>query len=192
MKIEELYAAVQEQFDQHHHIAHGVDHVRRVARTAHYIANQENYEFPLEAEIAGLLHDIGRTIQEEEKDHGPAGVVPARQLLDHYTNYDDTVKERILNAIRDHSNFATEAPLSQIVQDADRIDGLGAIGLMRAYTSCAQLPAFDPENIIPTKGIRGTNIHDQLAFQLEWVDMMSTKTGRAIAEKRALVMRNFL
>lgn len=189
---QELYKAVQEYFDRRHHIAHGMDHVIRVAKLARHIAEKEDYSDPQEAEIAGLLHDIGRTVQEEEKGHGPAGVPPAKELLDRYTSYDDEVKTRILNAIRDHSAFKAEGRLTHIVQDADKLDGLGAIGLMRAYTSQAYLPAYDPENIIPTKGLRNTNIHDQIAFQLEWLDMMVTPTGNAIAQKRGATMKAFL
>ena len=189
---EELYKVVQEHFDQRAHIAHGMDHVTRVAQLARHIAEKENYPDPQEAEIAGLLHDIGRTVQEEEKGHGPAGVPLARELLDRYTTYNDEVKTRILNAIRDHSGVETEGELTHIVQDADKLDGLGAVGIMRAYTSKAHLPAYDPENIVPTKGMRDTNIHDQIAFQLEWLDMMATPTGHTIAQKRGATIKAFL
>lgn len=190
--IEELYAVVKEHFDRGAHIAHGMDHVTRVARLARHIAEKEGYHDPQEAEVAGLLHDIGRTVQEEEKGHGPAGVPLAGELLDKYTTYDDESKQRILDAIRDHSAFQADGDLTHIVQDADKLDGLGAVGLMRAYTSKAQLPAYDASNIVPTKGERDTNIHDQIAFQLEWLDMMVTETGRAISQKRGLTMKNFL
>lgn len=40
--------------------------------------------------------------------------------------------------------------------------------------------------------MRDTNIHDQIAFQLEWLEMMATDTGHAIAQKRGLVMKEFL
>lgn len=189
---EKLYAIVKEHFDKNHHIAHGFDHVERVARLARHIAEQESYHDPQEAEVAGLLHDIGRTVQVEEKGHGPAGVPLSGELLDAFTTYNDDAKKRILDAIRDHSGFQTEGELTHIVQDADKLDGLGAIGLMRAYTSKAYLPAYDPENITPTKGERETNIHDQIAFQLEWLDMMATETGQAISQKRGQVMKDFL
>lgn len=149
---QELYIEVKEHFGRKHHVAHGMDHVTRVAQLARYIAEQENYTDPQEAEIAGLLHDIGRTVQEEEKGHGPAGVPLAAELLDKYTTYDNEIKERILNAVRDHSGFQTEGELTHIVQDADKLDGLGAIGIMRAYTSKAHLPAYDADNVVPTSG----------------------------------------
>lgn len=190
--IQSLKQAVQTQFDKGSHIAHGADHVFRVARIARYIAEQEGYSDPEAAEIAGLLHDIGRTVQKEEKDHGPAGVPMASEMLNQYTDYDDKTKQQILSAIRDHSAFKAQGELTHILQDADKLDGLGAIGIMRTYTSKYFLPAYDPVDIAPAQGARDTTIHAQMAFQLEWLDMMETKTGRALALKRGKTMRDFL
>lgn len=187
-----LKQAVQTQFEKRAHIAHRADHAFRVAHIAKYIATQENYSDPEVAEVAGLLHDMGRTVKEEEKDHGPAGVPMASEMLDQFTDYDNEIKQQILDAIRDHSAFKAEGVLTHILQDADKLDGLGAVGLMRAYTSKYSLPAYDPDDIAPSKGERNTTIHGQIAFQLEWVDMMETATGRALALKRGEVMRDFL
>lgn len=187
-----LKQAVQAQFDKRSHIAHGADHAFRVAQIAKHIAVQENYSDPEVAEVAGLLHDIGRTVQEEEKNHGPAGVPMASGMLDRFTDYDNETRQQILDAIRDHSAFKAEGELTHILQDADKLDGLGAVGLMRAYTSKYFLPAYDSADITPVKGERNTTIHAQIAFQLEWVDMMETKTGRALAQERGEVMRDFL
>jgi len=178
-------------FQKGSHTAHDEKHALRVAALARYIAEREHYDTH-EAEVAGLLHDMGRTVQKEEKDHGPAGVPLARTLLDKYTDFDDTTKKRILSAIHDHSQLKTEGKLTHIVQDADMLDGMGAIGLMRAYTSKAHLPDYDPSNIAPTKGQRNTNIHDQIAFQMEWLEFMHTPTGRQLAQKRYDFMRGFL
>jgi len=168
-----------------------MDHAERVAGLALHIAEQESHD-PVEAQVAGLLHDMGRTVQEEEKGHGPAGVPLAGELLDRHTDYDGKSRERILAAVRDHSGLHTTGRLTHIVQDADMLDGLGAAGLMRAYTSKAHLPAYDPANIIPTVGARDTTIHDQIAFQLEWLDMMHTDTGREMAQRRGAFMLDFL
>jgi HD superfamily phosphodiesterase len=191
INIDGLYSEVAEHFAQRQHIAHGMDHAERVASLALHIATNESYD-PLEAQVAGLLHDMGRTVQEEEKGHGPAGVPLSGQLLDKYTDYDGDARDRILAAVRDHSGLNTAGRLTHIVQDADMLDGLGAIGVMRAYTSKAHLPAYDPADIVPGVGRRNTNIHDQVAFQLEWVDMMRTETGRQIARRRGAFMLHFL
>lgn len=189
--MNKLHLDVISHFNNRQHIAHGMDHAERVAALARHIALKEDYD-PDEAEIAGILHDIGRTVQEEEKGHGPAGVPLASELLDKHTDYDADTKERILNAVRDHSDLHTEGQLTHILQDADMLDGLGAIGIMRAYTSKAHLPCYDPANIAPIVGQRNTNIHDQIAFQMEWLDMMHTETGKEIAERRHALMAKFL
>jgi len=189
--MNELRAEVTRHFTQRQHVAHGIDHAERVAKLAKHIATKESYD-PQEAEIAGLLHDIGRTVQEEEKGHGPAGVPLASQLLDAHTEYDTETKHRILNAVRDHSNLHTEGMLTHILQDADMLDGLGAIGIMRAYTSKASLPSYAPDNIAPTVGVRDSTIHEQIAFQMEWLDMMHTSTGKTIAAGRHERMQQFL
>lgn len=178
-------------FRANSHVAHDEKHALRVAALAKYIAQREQYDTH-EAEVAGLLHDMGRTTQKEEKDHGPAGVPLASKLLDEYTDFDNAAKKRILAAVHDHSQLKTEGKLTHIVQDADMLDGLGAVGLMRAYTSKSHLPDYDPENVAPSKGQRNTNIHDQIAFQMEWLDFMHTTTGRRIAQKRYDFMRGFL
>ncbi|HSX30969.1 MAG TPA: HD domain-containing protein [Candidatus Saccharimonadales bacterium] len=189
--LQGLYGEVGSHFAARQHIAHGMDHALRVTHLAQHIAGAEGYDVT-EAEVAGLLHDIGRTVQEEEKGHGPAGVPLASELLDRFTGYDDDTKQRILNAVRDHSGLDTEGTLTHIVQDADMLDGLGAVGLMRAYTSKAHLPAYDPQNIVPSVGARDTNIHDQVGFQLEWLGMMHTDTGRELAQRRGAFMLEFL
>lgn len=190
--LEGLYTAVETHFAGRQHIAHGMDHVLRVTELATHIARQEDYD-PLEAKIAGLLHDIGRTVQQDEQGHGPAGVPLAGELLNTFmAGYDDDAKQRILDAVRDHSCLNPKGKLTHIVQDADRLDGLGAIGLMRAYTSRSYLPAYDPTNIVPTIGALDTTIHDQIAFQLEWQGMMHTDTGRAIAQRRGPFMLGFM
>jgi len=162
-----------------------------VTKLAKHIAEREGYD-PLEAEVAGLLHDVGRTVQDEEKGHAQAGVPLASKLLDEFTEFDDTIKRRILAAIRDHSEFKAEGILTHIVQDADKLDGLGAMGAVRAYTSKAHLPVYDPANIVPSKGGRNTNIHEQIVWQHEWLGMMETKTGHELAQKRGAVMMDLM
>lgn len=189
--MEQLRNEIIRQFQKGSHIAHDEKHALRVAALARYIAEREHYDAH-EAEVAGLLHDMGRTVQKEEKDHGPAGVPLASQLLNTYTDFDEPAKKRILAAVHDHSQLKTEGALTHIVQDADMLDGLGAIGLMRAYTSKAHLPDYDPHNIVPTQGRRDTTIHDQIAFQMEWLEFMHTPTGRRLAQKRYDFMRDFL
>ncbi len=194
--MQKLYDAVAGHFSKSFHVAHDMKHVARTASIAKYIALKEGYDVN-EAEVAALLHDMGRTIQDEEKGHGPAGVPLAKKLLEDYTSFEVTAVQRILAAVSDHSEAKTEGLLTHIVQDADMIDGLGAIGIMRASTSKAHLPDYEPKNIIPGAGERrATTICGQIAFQMEWVDLngglLHTATGKRLGKKRYDFMNEYL
>lgn len=191
--MEELYTKVTEIFKKNPPPAHDIKHALRVASLAKKIAQAEGYNTQ-EAEIAGLLHDLGRTRQKESKGHGPAGVPLAKELLDTYTNFSDGAKKRILTAIAVHSSFKTEGKLDQILQDADKLDGLGAIGLSRAYISCHALPDYDPQDITPEPGEynKPKDIHQQIKFSMTWYSMLYTQTAQKLGQPRHKFMQKYL
>lgn len=182
---------VTELFNKGSHIAHDINHVTRVVALAKFIAKNEGYDVEV-AEVASLLHDIGRTVQESESGHGPAGVPLASQLLDQYTNYDAEIKKQILSAVENHSYLNTEGQLTHILQDADMLDGMGAVGIMRAYSANADLPCYDVKEIIPFEGKRKTTMNHSVAFQMEWLNKIHTETAKKIAIKRFQYMQKFL
>ena len=189
--MEDLLKQVTELFSQHDDIAHDIKHVLRTAKTARFIAEQEGYDIE-EAEIACLLHDVGRTAQKSRNGHGMAGVPLARNLLDRYTKYDDITKNRILEAVQCHSDLGATSKLTQIIQDADMLDGVGAIGIMRSYTAHPGSLDYDQNDIVPTVGKRGATMHEQMAFQMEWPGLMHTNAAKKIAVKRHDFMLKFL
>ena len=191
LSVDELITRIRDQFRNRAHIAHGFDHVERVAKLARFIASKESFDSDI-AMVTGFLHDIGRTLQVAEEGHGPAGVGLAGQLLDEFGSYDERTKHQILRAIHDHSLLQTDGALTHIVQDADKLDGMGYIGIMRGYTSKAHLPCYTLDNIVPVRGERNLTIHQQIAFQMEWVNLMHTDTAKQIAEIRYQKMLEFL
>jgi uncharacterized protein len=192
MKHDELFAKVTELFNANSQLAHDIKHATRSAALAKWLAEQEGYD-QTEAEIAGLLHDIGRTTQKDGTDHGPNGVPLARELLEAYTDYDEPTKERILDAISRHSEYKPKgSQLLYIVQDADMLDGLGAIGLSRGYMSRHYLPDYDPDDIISTAKRRDGTVHDFFAFVMHWIELIHTDAGKRLARKRYDFMVKFL
>ena len=191
--MEALYKEVVEIFQKDPPPGHDYKHALRTAALAKTIAKFEGYD-PTEAEIAGLLHDLGRTIQEDHQGHGPAGVPMAKQLLDKHTDFSNETKERILSAIYNHSNLHTEGELDHILQDADKLDGMGAIGITRAFLSQPNLPDYDPNDIMPHPGEynQPATIHQQIRYQMKWNDMFYTETAKKLGEKRYKFMQNFM
>jgi HD superfamily phosphodiesterase len=79
------------------------------------------------------------------------------------------------------------------LQDADKVDGLGAIGLVRAYTSKSHLFDYEEGAVIAAQGFRhAKTISEQIAFQMEWSEMLYTNTAKAIALQRFNFMQSFM
>ena len=192
--MQQLYKKVTELFEKDPPPGHDIKHALRTAGFAKKIAEAEGYDV-MEAEIAGLLHDVGRTTQKDHMGHAQAGVPVAKELLDKYTNFSDEAKQRILSAIKHHSDLTSEGNLAHILQDADKLDGIGAVGIMRAYIVCHALTDYDPNNIIPDEiGEYGkpVTIHQQIQFQAEWYNMLYTKTAKEIGKSKHEFMQTYL
>ena len=188
--------------------SHDWNHIERVRRLAYYIAKEEGLdgENQLIVELSALLHDI-----KDWKYSGSetAGVLATRKFL---------TAQGISNHIIDevcyvvgHVGFSKEidegdmgvspSPALAAVQDADRLDALGAIGIARCltYGGAKQRILYDP-NIPPRDHLnekeykygQSTTINhfNEKLFKLK--GMMKTNTGRKIAEKRHQLMVDFI
>ncbi len=186
-----LYKKVEEYFADKFVLAHDFLHAKKVAYFAKLIAKEEGYD-QKEAEVAGLLHDVGRAVEDSER-HGPLGVPIAKEMLDKYTDFSDEAKQRILYAIEVHSQIETFNKLDNILQDADKIDGMGAIGVVRAVSHKYKLPAYTEENLKlePSSNDR-RSIYHQIMYQSRWIKMFYTKIGYEMALRRHKVMEDFL
>jgi uncharacterized protein len=191
--MDELRRQTKALFDVYHFPGHDYKHVFRVSKLAKVIAESEGYDQE-EAEIAGLLHDVGRTVENPTQPHAKEGAPIARELLDSYTDLPQDAKDRIVTAVSLHSDPYTTGTLNNIVQDADKLDGLGAMGVVRAYTSLPGKPDYDPSDIIPKPGEYGDfkNAHHLMSYILQWYDMLYFDKSRKIGKPRHEYFKNFL
>lgn len=191
--MEELYKAVKERFEIYHSLAHDFKHVYRVSKLAKQIAKAEGYD-SLEAEIAGLLHDMGRTIKDLQDTHAHEGAPLARKLLDKYTHYPEEVKDRIEESVYVHSDPATKGKLNNIVQDADKLDGIGAIGISRAFTTHHEKPDYFEGEVIPKRidYFNSKTSHEAIMWQLKWYSMLYTTKAKEIGKPKYEYMKAFM
>ncbi|HYN88088.1 MAG TPA: HD domain-containing protein, partial [Ardenticatenaceae bacterium] len=162
-------------------------HVARVWRSARAIAATEpdvDYEI---LDAAGLLHDIG----EKQPGRGNAlvDVETLAQLLAPFEVPPEKYA-RIVQAINEHSFSRGWAPGSieaAILQDADRLDAIGAIGVARAFAvgGARGRPLYDPSD--PTNSLQ--HFYDKL---LKLKDRMNTAEGRRLAGRRHAFLEQFL
>lgn len=182
--------------------SHDISHCRRVWRLSLAIMARDAIEADLLVLMAAAyFHDIrnypkNSSLRELTSTHSADRAV---ELLSCH-GFPPEKTAKLHHAIAAHSFSAGIPPTSneaRIVQDADRIEALGAIGLARAFAVGSTLGAnlFDPDDpLAESRSLndrRFTLDHFQTKlFHLP--DKMNTRAGREIAERRVLVLRDFV
>ncbi|MDN3691643.1 HD domain-containing protein [Chryseobacterium tructae] len=178
-------------------------HIERVWKLAKKIAETEDCDSNV-VELSALLHDIA-----DPKFHnGDETIAPriSREFLEKQNVPNETI-EKVLFVIENISfknrSQAPENPSIElkIVQDADRIDAIGAIGIARTFNfgGFKNNPMYDP-NVQPDlnmskeeyKKSNGTTINHFYEKLLLLKDLMNTEHGKKMAQERHDYMLNFL
>ncbi|QOY34842.1 HD domain-containing protein [Anaerobacillus isosaccharinicus] len=176
-------------------------HIHRVRSLARKIAANEGANIFI-CELTALLHDLAdeKLIGDEEK-----GLNSIHDWLERNEVNENDI-QHILSIIRTMSfkggnNVAVETLEAKVVQDADRLDALGAIGIGRtfAYAGAKGQLMYDPS--IPVrdemtkeeyrKG-ESTAINHFYEKLLKLKDLMNTDYGRVLAEERHQYLEEFL
>lgn len=170
---------------------HGVDHVRRVVRLAQQLHRQVGGNRFI-IELAAWLHDIGDAKfcqgieRSAERSHDiltQLAVAPA--VIEQVVAIVDSISFR--KSI-DPSRLTLEG---KVVQDADRLDALGAIGIVRTIeygATCGQ-PFYLPDED-PIESKSGIGHFYQKLFKLR--DLLNTEPAKQLALEREQFMRQFV
>ena len=178
-------------------------HVYRVWKNAVQIAKHEEVDLYV-VELAALLHDIADwKFNDGNEDIGPQ---LAREWLESL-NVEETKISKVCEIIQDIS-FKGSGVITKmttiegmIVQDADRLDAMGAIGIGRAFAYGGSKgremynPELKPEKhdtFEQYKKSQGSSINHFYEKLLLLKELMNTNTAKKIAEKRHTVMLDFL
>lgn len=178
-------------------------HINRVRNVALRLAKAEGAD-PFVVELAALLHDIA-----DWKFHGgdiTAGATKARQWLTSL-GVDETTQARVAQIVLTVSfkgagvKNEIDTLEGQVVQDADRIDSLGAIGIARtfAYGGHFNRVMYDPDQkpeqhdtFEQYKSSTGTTINHFYEKLLLLKDRLNTRAAKELAEGRHAFLENFL
>jgi len=181
---------------------HDYYHTVRVYKIATEIAKQEYADVNI-VQLAALLHDV------DDKKLSPETHITKKNAVDFMTaNGVEADMIDIVCKIIDEVSFAgTDSVVpgtieGKCVQDADRLDAIGAIGIARtfAYGGSRGRMIYDPD-IKPRIGIskeeyqknmNSTSINHFYEKLLLLKDMMNTTAGKKLAEHRQAVMQEFL
>lgn len=195
-----LIASVTEyvqEYMSHYDPSHDYKHIQRVLRLSHVILAQERLSLsPVQLDetlvtLGALLHDVG------DKKYLQPGQDPTTLVRDVLLERDcpadlaDKVQDLVL-----HVSFSTEKkdpqrtrdkitaiPELAVVQDADRLDAIGAVGIGRCF-------AFTGAKDLAGTGLDGAVEH--FIEKLELLEgMMKTGWGKKLASERAERLRTF-
>ncbi|WP_281987916.1 HD domain-containing protein [Aquimarina aggregata] len=179
-------------------------HIRRVYNNARLIAKGEDNVDHLIIALGALLHDIADSkFHDGDETVGPRvasefleGLHVKKEVIDHVVNIIENISFKGGNVIQKFTS-----PELDIIQDADRLDAIGAIGIARCfnYGGFKNRALYDPD-IAPNLHMSKEEYKKSTAptinhfyeklFLLK--DRMNTETGKKIAQQRHTYMETFL
>ena len=177
-------------------------HIYRVYNTAKYIAKKENADLFI-VEMTALLHDIDDWKFTESTETNTTVTENFLKSL----NISQEIISKIIIIIKTMSYKGGIVDSTQntiegmIVQDADRLDAIGAIGIARtfAYGGSKNRIIYDPDikplkfsSLEEFKNLENHTINHFYEKLLKLKDLMNTDTAKKLAEKRHRFMEDFL
>src|SRR5450830_69024 len=180
--------------------AHDINHLHRVWHTARSLLTAHPQADALVVQAACYLHDLVNLPKNDPQRH-----TASRQAAQLAYRHLETARfpadklAAVVHAIEAHSFSAGIAPTTieaQIVQDADRLDALGAVGLARLFYTAgrmnSQLAHADDERGSQRVLDDRRYALDHIACKLETLPAsMQTAAGRRLAEQRVQWLRDF-
>ena len=191
--------------EQHHAAddgAHDIAHFRRVWKTSMALNREEGEQAnPLILLAAAYLHDIVSLPKDHPQRHLSSQLAAKQALviLDELT-FPASLIPAVCHAIEAHSfsaNIPAQTLEARLIQDADRMEALGAIGLARVFYTSGRMQRamFDPHDPLA----KHRPLDDQ-AFALDHffiklyrvAEGMQTEAGRRMAQKRKAFLEQYV
>jgi uncharacterized protein len=180
--------------------AHDLGHLRRVLTMARRIAGAEGAHDARVLTAAALLHNLVN-LPKDHPDRAQASTLSSQAAVKALAGmgFSDIQLQSVAHAIAAHSYSAAippQTPEARALQDSDRLDALGAIGIARMFAVSGRLgrTLYDPQDPMALDRDLDDKAYalDHLETKLfGLVSSMQTATGREIAEERADWMHSF-
>ena len=180
--------------------AHDLTHIQRVVQSAKKICMQENADSEI-VTAAAWLHDCV-TLPKDHPDRSKSSILAGEKAAEFLksTDFPEEKIQNVAHAIKAHSYSAGIKPETleaKIVQDADRLDALGAIGIARCMMVGGRLnrPLYHPDDPFCERRATDDSVYTidhfyEKLFKLP--DLMNTKSAKLLADERVEFMKDFL
>lgn len=185
---------------------HDINHLERTMKLALYLQSKEGGDKTIIG-ISAFLHDVHRIMQNESgKFVSPKDSLDTiRKMLSNIDLTEDQIN-RICFCIEYHEQYNwngnnVDDINTQILQDADNLDAIGAIGIGRTFSYCGAhgIPMYDENSPLnEDNNYSESNEHDASTIHhfyhklFKLGDYMNTKTAKKIAKKRTKLMKDFV
>jgi uncharacterized protein len=194
-KISQIAAESEKIMESSLKAAHDYEHVRRVYALGIKIGKAEKADMAI-LKPTILMHDLGRIFEDGRTRHAKLSIPLAKKVLKK-VSYPKKLWKPILYAIENHSWKSEAMTLeAKILQDADKLDALGAIGIAKVFTYggvrnrieyCPKDPFFRQKRDVESCTL--DHIYEKI---LKLKCLMHTQKGRDIAEERERFIIGFL
>lgn len=190
--------AVAEQYLHDANGCHRTDHTVRVVANALTLARAYPEVDDEALEMAAWLHDVGRGLERAEGlSHAKLSARIAKPLLI-AEGFAPARVQLIVTAIADHRFSSGRIPVSlegKLLQDADRLDALGAIGIARTFAEGMTRTLYHPDDPFVTRRTPDDDrytLDHFFAKLLQLPQTLHTPEARALADLRVQYMHGFL
>ncbi|MCR9366713.1 HD domain-containing protein [Vibrio antiquarius] len=180
--------------------AHDISHVQRVVNTAKKLAVEEGADLSIVLPAA-YLHDCF-TYPKDHPNRKQSSIIAAKKAVAFLESidYPQQYHDAIAHAIEAHSFSANIRPNTleaKVVQDADRLDALGAIGVTRCIQVSTEFDAqlYDDKDIFAQQRELDDKQFTLDHFQTKLfkiAETMNTKSARREAQKRKAFMQTYI
>ncbi len=180
--------------------AHDRAHVERVVTTARRLAQETNAQLEVVVPAAWLHDCVVLPKDAPHRDEASRRAAETARTFLINEGYPDRWIDPITHAIEAHSysaDVSPDTPEAKVVQDADRLDALGAVGLARCFMVGGSLDhaLYDPDDPFCNDRLPDDDTYAIDHFYtklLRLPDTMNTAAGRKEAERRAEFLRTYL
>lgn len=209
MEIEKIIKQLENEIHELFHkesSGHDIFHLKRVLNLALHIQKKEGGD-RLVIAIAAFLHDIHRIIQNETgKFCPPKDSLPKIREILEKVDLSKEKLDKILHCVEFHEEYIFSSKgktvndiETLIIQDADNLDAIGAIGIGRTFMhgSSKGIPMWDPSVPFNRKTFDESQedvstIHHFYSKLLKIKDTINTKTAKEMAKRKHRILEDFL
>lgn len=209
MCMQEYLEKLEQEMQARFHLessGHDINHLKRVYNLALHLQEKEGGD-KLVIAVSAMVHDLHRVIEKEPGKYcSPEESLPEIKGIYDKIGLPECVTKKALHCVKYHEEYSfseTGKTVTDketlILQDADNLDAIGAVGIARAFmfAGAKKLPMWIPEQSFEREhyeeSLQDPTVVDHFKNKLlKLKDNMNTETAKKMAEKRHKFIEDFL